>query len=86
MGLWTLELPFKNNVKKAWWSKFAQQSKYNVGIDAAYPHESRDLGSIWSCGWPDPPYRLVRAVKQGFVGADKPLKTTFVERKALDFV
>ena len=26
---------FKNNVKKAWWSKFIQQSPYNVGLDAA---------------------------------------------------
>ena len=26
---------FKNNIKKAWWKKFVQESKYNVGIDAA---------------------------------------------------
>jgi glycyl-tRNA synthetase len=26
---------FKNNVKKAWWKKFVQESKYNVGLDAA---------------------------------------------------
>ncbi len=26
---------FKNNVKKAWWTKFIQQSPYNVGLDAA---------------------------------------------------
>ena len=26
---------FKNNVKKAWWKKFVQQSKYNVGLDSA---------------------------------------------------
>ncbi len=25
----------KNNVKKAWWGKFVQESKYNVGLDAA---------------------------------------------------
>jgi glycyl-tRNA synthetase len=25
----------KNNVKKAWWKKFVQESKYNVGIDSA---------------------------------------------------
>jgi len=25
----------KNNVKKAWWQKFIQESKYNVGLDAA---------------------------------------------------
>ena len=26
---------FKNNVKKAWWRKFVQESKFNVGLDAA---------------------------------------------------
>ncbi len=26
---------FKNNVKQAWWKKFIQQSKYNVGLDSA---------------------------------------------------
>ena len=25
----------KNNIKKAWWKKFVQESKYNVGLDAA---------------------------------------------------
>jgi len=28
-------IELKNNVKKAWWKKFVQESKYNVGIDAA---------------------------------------------------
>lgn len=26
---------FKNNVKKAWWKKFIQESPYNVGLDSA---------------------------------------------------
>ena len=30
-----LGVEFKNNVKKAWWKKFVQESKYNVGIDCA---------------------------------------------------
>ncbi|WP_138207738.1 glycine--tRNA ligase [Haloimpatiens lingqiaonensis] len=30
-----LGVEFKNNVKKAWWKKFVQESPYNVGIDAA---------------------------------------------------
>lgn len=30
-----LGVEFKNNVKKAWWKKFIQQSPYNVGLDAA---------------------------------------------------
>ena len=30
-----LGVEFKNNVKKAWWKKFVQESKYNVGLDSA---------------------------------------------------
>lgn len=30
-----LGVQFKNNIKKAWWKKFVQESRYNVGIDAA---------------------------------------------------
>ena len=28
-------IALKNNIKKAWWQKFIQESPYNVGIDAA---------------------------------------------------
>ena len=38
----------KNNVKKAWWRKFVQESKYNVGLDAAISDESSDLGGLRS--------------------------------------
>ncbi len=30
-----LGVAFKNNIKQAWWRKFVQESKYNVGLDAA---------------------------------------------------
>ena len=30
-----LGVEFKNNVKRAWWRKFVQESPYNVGMDAA---------------------------------------------------
>ncbi|WP_226536882.1 glycine--tRNA ligase [Fictibacillus halophilus] len=30
-----LGVELKNNVKKAWWKKFVQESPYNVGLDAA---------------------------------------------------
>ena len=30
-----LGVEFKNNVKRAWWKKFVQESPYNVGIDSA---------------------------------------------------
>ena len=30
-----LGVELKNNVKKAWWQRFVQENKYNVGLDAA---------------------------------------------------
>ena len=30
-----LGVELKNNVKKAWWQKFVQESKYNTGLDCA---------------------------------------------------
>ena len=30
-----LGVEFKNNVKKAWWKKFVQENRYNVGLDCA---------------------------------------------------
>ncbi len=30
-----LGVEYKNNVKKAWWKKFVQESRYNVGLDSA---------------------------------------------------
>ncbi len=30
-----LGVEFKNNIKKAWWKKFVQESRYNVGLDSA---------------------------------------------------
>ena len=30
-----LGVEFKNNVKKAWWKRFVQESPYNVGLDSA---------------------------------------------------
>ena len=31
----SLGVELKNNVKKAWWQKFVQESPYNVGVDCA---------------------------------------------------
>ena len=30
-----LGVELKNNVKRAWWQKFVQENRYNVGLDAA---------------------------------------------------
>ena len=30
-----LGVELKNNIKRAWWKKFVQENKYNVGLDSA---------------------------------------------------
>ena len=50
-----LGVEFKNNVKRAWWKKFVQESKYNVGLDAAIlmnPRTWEALGHVG--GFSDP--------------------------------
>ena len=41
-----LGVELKNNVKRAWWQKFVQESPYNVGCRLCDPDESADLGGI----------------------------------------
>ena len=41
-----LGVELKNNVKKAWWKKFIQESPYNVGIDAAILMNPQTWGRI----------------------------------------
>lgn len=50
-----LGVELKNNVKKAWWKKFVQESPYNVGMDSAILMNS----SVWAAsghlaGFADP--------------------------------
>ena len=40
-----LGVEFKNNVKRAWWKKFVQESPYNVGLDSGHPDEPARSGS-----------------------------------------
>ena len=43
-----LGVELKNNLKKAWWKKFIQESKYSYGVDAAILMNPKSLGSLWS--------------------------------------
>ena len=43
-----LGVELKNNVKRAWWKKFIQESPYNVGL--CYPHEPADMGGFRTSG------------------------------------
>ena len=46
-----LGVEFKNNVKKAWWKKFVQESPYNVGCRLCNINEYRSLGCIRTRWW-----------------------------------
>ena len=46
-----LGVEFKNNVKKAWWKKFVQESQYNVGSGFRHSDEPAGLGqppAMWA--------------------------------------
>src|SRR6056297_4180104 len=50
-----LGVEFKNNVKKAWWKKFIQESPYNVGVDSAIlMNPEAWVASGHVCGFNDP--------------------------------
>ena len=45
-----LGVELKNNVKKAWWQKFVQESPYNVGVDCAILMNSQTWVAIGHLG------------------------------------
>ena len=61
-----LGVEFKNNVKRAWWRKFVQESPYNVGVDCAILMNPRSVGGFRACG------RLQRSA-DGLQGLQGPL-------------
>ncbi|MBE6030390.1 MAG: glycine--tRNA ligase [Clostridiales bacterium] len=65
-----LGVEFKNNVKKAWWKKFVQESKYNVGLDAAILMNPRTWVASGHVGGFNDPLIDCKACKERF-RADK---------------
>ena len=50
-----LGVELKNNVKELWRKKFIQENKHNVGLDAGYFNEPKNMGGIRTCwGFSDP--------------------------------
>ena len=43
-----LGVELKNNIKRAWWKKFIQESPYNVGLGRSDSDEPASMGSIRS--------------------------------------
>ncbi len=65
-----LGVELKNNVKKAWWQKFVQESPYNVGVDCAILMNSQTWVASGHLGGFSDPLMDCKACKERF-RADK---------------
>ena len=65
-----LGVELKNNVKRAWWKKFVQQSPYNVGVDCAILMNSQTWVASGHLGGFSDPLMDCKACKERF-RADK---------------
>ena len=65
-----LGVELKNNIKKAWWKKFVQESPYNVGLDSAILMNTRTWEASGHLGSFSDPLMDCRACKERF-RADK---------------
>ncbi len=78
-----LGVELKNNVKKAWWQKFIQENKYNVGVGVVTNnfhvfrgvHLARHMGIREVCGIsaPSDVYFLLNNMVREFFGVMKDL-------------
>ncbi len=73
-----LGVELKNNVKKAWWRKFVQESPYNVGLDAAILMNSETWKASGHLGGFADPLMDCRECKERF-RADKLIEDWCVE-------
>ena len=70
-----LGVELKNNVKKAWWSKFITESHYNVGVDCAILMNSQTWVASGHLGGFSDPLMDCKQCKERF-RADKLIGTT----------
>lgn len=80
-----LGVELKNNVKKAWWKKFVQESKYNVGLDAAILMNPQTWVASGHVGGFSDPLIDCRACKARF-RADKLIEENLKEQGKADIV
>ena len=72
-----LGVELKNNVKRAWWKRFVQQSPYNVGLDSAIldPTNRDMMGVIYATeallGLDDYCMEYIGAYRDGMIGPVK---------------
>lgn len=73
-----LGVELKNNVKKAWWQKFVQESPYNVGVDCAILMNSQTWVASGHLGGFSDPLMDCKACKERF-RADKLIEDYMAE-------
>lgn len=76
---------FKNNIKKAWWRKFVQESKYNVGLDAAILMNPRTWEASGHVGGFSDPLIDCKSCKARF-RADKLIEEDLEEKGQKDVI
>ena len=74
-----LGVELKNNVKKAWWKKFIQESPYNVGVDCAILMNSQTWVASGHLGGFSDPLMDCKACKERF-RADKLIEDYMAEK------
>ncbi len=79
-----LGVEFKNNVKKAWWKKFIQESPYNVGLDSAILMNPQTWVASGHVGGFNDPLMDCRACKSRF-RADKLIEEVMLQRTSAEF-
>jgi glycyl-tRNA synthetase len=78
-----LGVELKNNVKKAWWRKFVQESKHNVGLDSAILMNPQTWVASGHVGGFNDPLLDCKACKSRF-RADKLIEDYFMNEKGED--
>ena len=74
-----LGVELKNNVKRAWWKKFIQESPYNVGVDCAILMNSQTWVASGHLGGFSDPLMDCKACKERF-RADKLIEDYMAEK------
>lgn len=80
-----LGVELKNNVKKAWWKKFIQESQYNVGVDCAILMNTRTWEASGHLGGFSDPLMDCKGCRERF-RADKLIEDYMAENKLNDVV
>jgi len=75
-----LGIELKNNIKKAWWKKFVQESSYNVGVDCSILMNSRVWIASGHVGGFSDPLMDCKACKERF-RADTLIEDFIVKNK-----